>query len=58
MSRQLQQVINENAAQGWEFFTLNDVNVEIQPGCLGRLFGGETSYASQDQVIFRHEVSA
>jgi hypothetical protein len=57
VSAQLQAVINQYAAQGWEFYQLNDVNIEVQPGCLAGLFGAKTAYVLLDQVIFRRESS-
>lgn len=53
VSAQLQAVINQHANQGWEFHTLNDVNIEVTPGCLSALFGAKNAYVSYDQVIFR-----
>jgi hypothetical protein len=55
VSGQLQSLINQCAAQGWEFYELNDVNIEVQPGCLAGLFGAKTAYIQFDQVIFRRE---
>ena len=31
VSKQLEAVISQHASQGWEFVTLNDVNIEIKP---------------------------
>ncbi len=53
VSSQLQALINQHAGQGWEFHTLNDVNIEVKPGCLAGLFGASTAYVSYDQIIFR-----
>lgn len=55
VSAQLEDLINQYASKGWEFYQLNDVNIEVQPGCLGRLFGAKASYIQFDQVIFRSE---
>lgn len=56
VSKQLQAAINGQATQGWEFVTLNDVGIEIAPGCLGSLMGKEKTYARFDQLIFRRAV--
>lgn len=56
VSKQLQDIINQHATQGWEFYTLNDVNIQVAPGCLGSLMGASTSYVAYDQVIFRRAV--
>ena len=56
VSKQMETVINQYASQGWEFHALNDVNIEIKPGCLGGLFGGKVAYFPLDQLIFRRAV--
>jgi hypothetical protein len=53
VARQLESVISEHAVDGWEFYQLSDVNIEVQPGCLAGLFGANTQYMRFDQVIFR-----
>jgi len=53
VSTQLQSIINTHSAQGWEFFVINDVNIEVSPGCIGALLGAHISYVTYDQVIFR-----
>ena len=57
VSEQLQSLINQYAAQGWEFHQINDVNIEVRPGCLAGLFGAKTSYVKLDQAIFRMEIA-
>ena len=56
VSKQLQAVINEHAGQGWEFVTLNDVNIEVKPGCLAGLFGAKIAFIPFDQVVFRKAI--
>jgi hypothetical protein len=56
VSKQLEAVINQQANEGWEFVALNDVNVEIKPGCLAGIFGGKTAYLPFDQIVFRREI--
>lgn len=53
VSGQLETLINREAADGWEFVTLGNVNIEVSPGCLAGLFGASTTYVRYDQVIFR-----
>jgi hypothetical protein len=53
VSAQLEHLINEWARQGWEFHELDSVDIEIRPGCLAALFGGQTAYSTFNQVIFR-----
>ena len=53
VSKQLETLLQQQARVGWEFVTVNDVNIEIRPGCLAGLFGNKTAYAPMDQVVFR-----
>lgn len=53
---QLQAAINQNATDGWEFHSFNDVNIEVQPGCLAGLLGAKAAYVQFDQLVFKREV--
>lgn len=53
VSGQLQSLINGIASEGWELVTMADVGIEVSPGCIAGLFGGEKSYLRFDQLIFR-----
>ncbi len=53
VANQLEHIINQHAAQGWEFHQLNEVSIEVKPGCLGKLLGRESDYTRYDQLIFR-----
>lgn len=53
VARQLETVIAQHAAAGWEFCQLGDVNIEVQPGCLAGLFGASVHYVRFDQLIFK-----
>lgn len=55
VASQLQATIDQHVSQGWEFWQLTDVNIEVQPGCLAGLLGQKTSYVRFDQLIFRKE---
>lgn len=55
VSNQLEQLINQGAQEGWEFVQVNNVNIEVQPGCLAGLFGAKTQYVRYDMAIFRKE---
>jgi hypothetical protein len=55
VSRQLQSLISTNATDGWEMYQLEEVNIEVSPGCIAGLFGAKESYEKFDQVIFRRE---
>lgn len=56
VSDQLQQLINAHAQQGWEFYRIDAVQIQISPGCLAGLFGQRTSWITFDQVVFRQQV--
>ncbi|HEY2093902.1 MAG TPA: hypothetical protein VGJ81_18670 [Thermoanaerobaculia bacterium] len=53
VTNQLQTAINQQAAEGWEFCQLSDVNIEVQPGCIAGLFGATVQYQRFDQLIFK-----
>jgi len=52
-SKQLEDVINSHVSQGWEFYSVSQINMLIKPGCLAFLFGDRRSTVPYDQVIFR-----
>ena len=56
VANQLQSLIDQYAGQGWELHEVTNVNIEVRPGCLGSLFGGQVSYMRFDQVIFRQQI--
>lgn len=53
VSEQLQAVINEHARRGWEFHSLQKVDVAVTPGCLASLFGASSRVITFDQLVFR-----
>lgn len=53
VTKQLQEVIDSAARQGWEFYQLAETNIEISPGCIAGLFGAKESYVKFNQLIFR-----
>jgi hypothetical protein len=53
VAAQLEMVISQHVEQGWEFYQLADVNIEVQPGCISGLFGAKVQYIRFDQLIFR-----
>ena len=53
VATQLQAAINQNATEGWEFHSFNDVNIEVAPGCLAGLFGAKAAYIQFDQFVFK-----
>lgn len=55
-AEQLTDEIQKNIYDGWEFYQLSDVNIQVKPGCLSALFGAKESYVRFDQLIFRKVV--
>jgi hypothetical protein len=55
VAQQLSGVINQHAVDGWEFYQMGDVNIQINPGCLASLLGASASYIRFDQLIFRRQ---
>lgn len=35
----LEGIINEYASKGWEFYRIDSIGVQVQPGCFDALFG-------------------
>ena len=55
VSNQLEALINEGAKDGWQFAQVNNVNIEVQPGCLAGFLGAKADYVRFDMVIFKNE---
>jgi hypothetical protein len=55
VSEQLQSVIDHYVEHGWEFYSIEKVGIEVQPGCIGALLGHSPSYVNFDQIIFRRQ---
>jgi len=53
VATQLQAAINQSATEGWEFHSFNDVNIEVQPGCIAGLLGAKAAYIQFDQLVFK-----
>jgi hypothetical protein len=53
VSKQLEGIVNTETRDGWEFYQLGSVDIQVSPGCLASLFGSKVSYMRYDQVIFR-----
>lgn len=47
----LQNIANERALEGWEFHRIDSFSVNVQPGCLGALFGGGAQQTQQHYVV-------
>ena len=51
----LENVVNQEARQGWEFYRVDNIGVELRPGCLFALFGQKATYTNYYVVTFRRE---
>lgn len=54
VSSQLQDLINQYAAYGWEFVQVATVSLTINQGCLAGLLGSGSTQHSYNQVVFRY----
>ena len=52
----LQSIVNENAAQGWEFIRVDTIGINVPPGCLTALLGGQSTTQHYYVVTFRRNV--
>lgn len=53
----LQQIVNTEAQQGWEFFRVDSVGVKSEPGCLAALMGAKAIDTVYYVVTFRRLVA-
>jgi hypothetical protein len=49
----LQDLVTQIAAQGWEFYRVDAIGVQVQPGCLASLFGASVQELTYYVVTFR-----
>ena len=49
----LQKIVDENAVNGWEFYRVDQVGVQVKPGCLAGLFGTSAQNLVYYVVTFR-----
>jgi hypothetical protein len=49
----LQNVVNEHAEDGWEFYRVDSIGVSVKPGCLDALFGKKDVLSHYYVVSFR-----
>jgi hypothetical protein len=53
VSDQLETLLNQGGQEGWEFVQINNVNIEVQPGCIAGLLGAKADYVRFDMAVFR-----
>jgi len=54
----LQDLVNQMAADGWEFYRVDTVGVVVAPGCLGSLFGKQEELVHYFVVTFRRPIQS
>ena len=55
ITKQLQTTINEYVSKGWDYYSMEKVNVQVTPGCLASLLGQREVFITFDQIIFRRK---
>jgi hypothetical protein len=50
---QLNKAINLNSIDGWEFYTINNVNIYVEAGCFSAMFGAKSYEKRFDMLVFR-----
>lgn len=53
VAKRLESVINEHAAQGWEYMHIATVSYSVQAGCLAGLFGAKATMGQLETIMFR-----
>lgn len=53
VAAQLQELIQSNAANGWEYVRLEQITVSVNPGCLASAFGAKAYPVTYQVVVFR-----
>lgn len=54
----LAKIVEEQVARGWVFYRVDEVGVQINPGCLGALFGARPTLERYFVVTFRRVAGA
>ena len=52
----LEDIVNEHASQGWEFYRIDSVGVSLKQGCLSAFFGPKHINTSYYVISFRRPV--
>ena len=51
----LETVVNKYASQGWEFYRIDSIGVNLNPGCFGSIFGKKEEDVLYYVITFRME---
>lgn len=49
----LEGIVNANARDGWEFYRVDAIGVNVTPGCLAGLLGQKEAFSTYYVVSFR-----
>ncbi len=49
----MEEIVNEQAQAGWEFFRVDSIGIHTEPGCLASLFGKKAETLEYYVVTFR-----
>lgn len=49
----LEEIVNDYAEEGWEFYRIDSMDIQVQPGCLGALFGKKGDQDTYYVITFR-----
>jgi hypothetical protein len=52
-AERVRRVVAQMAAEGWDFYRIDTVGVEVRPGCLGAILGQTSAERSCSLAIFR-----
>jgi len=51
----LETIVNNHAAEGWEFHRVDEIGVRVRPGCLMGLFGAKADFVSYYVISFKRQ---
>jgi hypothetical protein len=51
----LEEVVNDWAQKGWEFYRVDPIGIRTEPGCLGSLIGQKVQLLEYYVITFRKE---
>jgi len=54
-ARYMQETVNANAVDGWEYYRMDNLTITEKPGCFNALFGQKEVYHSVGVLCFRRE---
>ena len=49
----MEEVVNAQAAEGWEFYRVDEIGIEVKPGCLSSIFGRKSEMVPYYVLTFR-----